>query len=198
MIEAILALVLSTIVLIGSPGPTPLALAAAGATFGIKKGLPFYFGNLIGLILVLAFASFGVVTLFDKFPSLESTLQLLGGIYICYLALKIATSPIIANQQLHNHVPKFRDGLILSMLNPKAYAAFLAIVSQFLLPITPAFLGIIVTALICLIFTAMIDFGWLWLGTLITPVMNNPIQGRILRSLFSVLMVFAVLWVFTV
>jgi len=46
MTESVLALIIATSVLLGSPGPAPLALAATSATFGIKNSLPFYFGIL--------------------------------------------------------------------------------------------------------------------------------------------------------
>ena len=38
MIEAITTLALTTALLLGSPGPAPLALAGVGASFGFKQG----------------------------------------------------------------------------------------------------------------------------------------------------------------
>lgn len=41
MLESIVSLIAATGLLLGSPGPAPLALAATGATFGIRRGAPF-------------------------------------------------------------------------------------------------------------------------------------------------------------
>ncbi len=41
MVESIVALITASALLLGSPGPAPLALAATGATYGIKGGIPF-------------------------------------------------------------------------------------------------------------------------------------------------------------
>ncbi len=41
MIEGILTLILVTTLLLGSPGPAPLALAGISAAFGIRRGMPF-------------------------------------------------------------------------------------------------------------------------------------------------------------
>lgn len=35
-------LIIMTLLLLGSPGPAPIALAATGATAGVKNGLPFF------------------------------------------------------------------------------------------------------------------------------------------------------------
>ncbi|WP_260865169.1 LysE family translocator [Shewanella sp. KCT] len=134
MLESLVSLIAATGLLLGSPGPAPLALAATGATFGIRRGAPFLAGILLGLSVAIIGASAGLAALFSNFPDLRLTFQLLGGAYIAFIAYKIASAPCT---QLDNaqQAPSFKDGFILNLLNPKAYAAFLAIFSQFLLPL---------------------------------------------------------------
>lgn len=52
MTDALLSLIITAVLLLASPGPVPIALAAAGATVGFKTGLPFMCGMLTGLSLV--------------------------------------------------------------------------------------------------------------------------------------------------
>ena len=55
-------------------------------------------------------------------------------VYICYLVWKIATAPVLDIQSASpGDSPGLRDGFILNLINPKAYAAFLSLFSQFLL-----------------------------------------------------------------
>jgi threonine/homoserine/homoserine lactone efflux protein len=196
MIEAAISLIIGTILLLGSPGPAPLALAATSATFGIRSGIPFFLGNLAGITFALVAAAVGLTALFSAFPSMKIVLQIIGGLYICYIAFKIATAPTSISERTSNIAPKFRDGVMLNILNPKGYAAFLAIFSQFLIPISPIFMAFFVTGSICFIVTATADFGWLFFGNLLGPLLRQPRQARVIRIGFGILMVTAVIWVF--
>ncbi len=198
MPEALTSLITASALLLGSPGPAPLALAGVGATFGFNRGLPFLAGILTGLCVVIIGASLGLVTLFEAFPSVRWVVQMMGGLYILYIAIKIATAPhLIGTDASKQVVPKFRDGFILNLLNPKAYAAFLALFSQFLLPVSTVSLAFLATALVCFSVAIVVDTIWLALGGLIRPLFQNPSQARVIRVLFAVLMVAAVLWAYT-
>ena len=196
MIEAAVALITGTLLLMGSPGPAPLALAATSATFGIRDGMPFYLGNLAGIAVALVSASVGLAALFSVFPSTKLILKIMGGLYICYIALKIAMAPTEPSKLNNALAPKFRDGIMLNLLNPKGYGAFMAIFSQFIMPISSISMAFVVTGTICLMVTAIVDFGWLCFGSLLGPLLKNPREGRIIRISFGVLMVLAVLWAF--
>ena len=193
MFEALFALITTTALLLGSPGPAPLALAATGATFGIKKGSPFLFGILTGLSVAILGAVVGLGALFSQFPSAKLVCQLIGAAYILYVAYKIASAPVITNQQAQM-APSFKDGFILNLLNPKAYAAFLAIFSQFLLPFENSFVGYLLTGLTCLLVATVVDCLWLAFGGLLRPIFAKPKQARFIRVFFVIAMIVAVVY----
>jgi len=196
VLESIITLVVTTTLLLGSPGPTPMALAATGATFGIKKGTWFLLGILAGLMAVIIGATFGLAVLFSAWPQAKLSVQLLGALYILYIAFKIASAPVLDSHQKSSlSPPNFVDGFILNLLNPKAYASFLAIFSQFSLPFVNQTLGFIVTAIICLLVAAVVDTIWLCLGGALRPVFERPVHARVLRVVFALLMVTAVSFV---
>jgi len=89
MFESILLLIVATSLLLGSPGPAPIALAATGATFGIKKGIPFLLGILSGLIVVIIGTTVGIATLFNAFPAVRLTVQIIGALYIFMLLKRL-------------------------------------------------------------------------------------------------------------
>ncbi|NMP30036.1 LysE family translocator [Thalassotalea sp. M1531] len=193
MVESFIVLISATALLLGSPGPAPLALAATGATFGIKKGIPFLAGILVGLSVAIVGATAGLAALFSQFPSFRVICQVIGGAYILYIAFKIASAPVIDSHKT-NIAPNFKDGFILNLLNPKAYAAFLAIFSQFLLSFSDSTIGYIVTGFTCLMVAALVDTLWLMFGGLLRPIFSNPKQARIIRVVFAILMVIAVVY----
>ena len=199
MNNAIIELVIGTVLLLGSPGPVPIALAAVSATYGIRRGLPFYFGNLSGLVVAIIAAGMGLAVLFSTFPGLKLAFQIAGGLFIVYVAWKLSSAPASSNnsREAAEHAPSFLNGLALSVLNPKAYVAFMAIFSQFMLPLSSASVSLALTGVVCLLLVVVIDFIWLSCGTIIAPLLQKPGYGRLIRILFSVAMVVAVGWAFT-
>jgi threonine/homoserine/homoserine lactone efflux protein len=197
MTESLISLISVVALLLGSPGPAPLALAAVGASFGINKGIPFLLGILSGLTIAMIGAILGLSVLFSVHPSAKTIIQIIGGIYILYIAIKIATAPVVTDDVVQSNAPTYIDGFILNLLNPKAYAAFFAIFSQFILPLENQVLAMSLTASICLIVAAIVDGIWLLLGGAIKPAFKHPVQARVLRVFFAVLMVLAVAWAFT-
>lgn len=78
-----------------SPSP---AFAATGAVFGFRGGTPFLIGILSGLAVAIVLGSVGITALFAAFPSSRLVAQICGGLYIFYLAWKIATAPVLSTQ----------------------------------------------------------------------------------------------------
>ncbi|GAA5443571.1 hypothetical protein Misp06_01748 [Microbulbifer sp. NBRC 101763] len=197
MLEALSSLIAATGLLLGSPGPAPLALAASGATFGVRQSTGFLIGILLGLCVAIVGATAGVAALLSAWPEARLTMQICGALYIGYIAFKIATAPVLVQEQsAAAQPPSLLDGFIFNLLNPKAYAAFFAIFSQFLLPIEESGFSYLATGLVCLIVAAVVDFIWLYLGGSLRPVFHKPKQARVIRVSFALLMVAAVLFVF--
>lgn len=195
--ESLFSLIIATALLLGSPGPATLALAATGATFGIKTGSRFLAGILIGLCIVILGAGLGLSALFTAFPSVRLSMQVIGGLYILYIAYKIATAPLLnAHEARQNNAPTLLDGFILNLLNPKAYAAFLALFSQFQLPMENTALGFITTGAVCFLVATIVDCIWLALGSSLRPLFESPRSAKTLRMSFASIMVVAVLFTF--
>ncbi len=196
MFEAVLSLVAASALLLGSPGPAPLALAATGATFGVRAGLPFLAGILCGLAVAIVGAALGLSALFAAFPKAALAVQIIGACYIVFIAYKIATAAVISAADQEESAPSFAQGFILNLLNPKAYAAFFAIFSQFLLPLDSSVSSYLMTGVVCFLVALLVDVVWLCLGGVIRPLFAQPKQARLLRVVFAVLMLLSVAWAF--
>ena len=195
MLEALFSLALTAMLLLGSPGPAPMALAATGATFGVRGGLPFLAGILMGLTVAILGAAAGMNALILAFPKAAIAAKIIGACYILFIAFKIATAPVITgNTTGQENTPTFIQGFILNLLNPKAYAAFFALFTQFLLPIENQFSAFALTGMVCFLMAVFVDVIWLCLGGLIGPLFAHPKQARFLRILFALLMLASVAW----
>ncbi|RLV60920.1 LysE family translocator [Parashewanella curva] len=190
MLESWITLVLTTAAFLGSPGPAPLALAAVGASSGFKRGLPFLAGILSGIAVAITIAAVGLAALFETFPKVRIVCQLIATGYILFVAYKIATAKGGVGQR--DEAPDFKDGFLLNLFNPKVYAAFLALFSQFLLPVDNVVLSYVLTGLTGFVVACIVDVIWLGAGGLLKPVFATPKRARFIRIVFAVLLVVSV------
>ena len=194
MIEALTTLIIVTALLMGSPGPAPLTLAATSATFGVRKTTPFLTGILFGLLVAIFGAIFGVAVLFKSFPDAKIIVQFLGASYLIFIAYKISISKVVISSDgvTSENRPSFLDGFILNLLNPKAYAAFFAIFSQFLLPFESIFISFLVTATVSFIVSIVVDLAWVLLGGVLKNLFDDPKSRLAVRRIFGVLIILVV------
>ncbi|GAB3685086.1 LysE family translocator [Salinisphaera aquimarina] len=194
MATAIASLVLTAALVLGSPGPAPVALAASSATFGLRRSLPFYGGIMTGLALAALASAAGLGALFSHFPNVRRVLETVAALYIVYLAYRIATASPPTDPSNAGGAPSFRDGLLLNVINPKSYAAFLAIFSQSILPVESTLWAYGLTAVTCLAVAASTNIFWMASGQLLTSWLRRPHTARLIRGVLATAMVAAVLW----
>lgn len=188
-------LVITALLLFGSPGPGPMTIVATSATFGIRQTLSLYVGILIGLAMSMVASALGLAALLSALPSVKLTLQIVGGLYVLYLAYRIATTPLDTNAAESARLT-MRDGILLNVLNPKSYAVLLVIYFRFLLPISPTIMAYVVTAGVCLAVAVVTNIFWMCLGGAIRPLVQRPLFSKWLRLAFALLMIGAVTWAF--
>ncbi|GAA0214237.1 LysE family translocator [Kangiella japonica] len=186
MLESLATLAAASALLLGSPGPVPVALAATGASFGFRKSAPFLLGIISGLSVVLCATLFGLSILLKQFPAITFTLQILSCLYLLYIAYKIgAVSSTI--QQRASEVPGYRTGFIFNIINPKAYAAMLTLLSQPLLVSNDSITVLLIASTCILLVGLLVDTLWLVLGGTLKPVFNKGNQQRVIRIVFALL-----------
>ncbi|KZX01542.1 lysine transporter LysE [Pseudoalteromonas luteoviolacea] len=194
MHEALLSLALTTFFLLGSPGPAPLALAAVGASVGVRAGRPFLFGILTGLLVAIVASATGLGALLLSFPQLTKALQIGALVYLFYVAFKIATNEG-GLSEFSSQPLGFKDGFILNLLNPKAYAACIAIFANTNIPMESAAQASVVAASTLFLVAVCVDTLWLYLGGLLHRVVKTNKQLRYLRVFFASLLVLLLLFV---
>ncbi|MER9600019.1 LysE family transporter, partial [Mesorhizobium sp. M0244] len=91
--QQLLALVLASAIVMGSPGPATISVTAVGAAFGLRDSLRYASGIVFGTILVLLVVATGIMAVLAALPKLAALLAVASAAYILYLAFKIATGP---------------------------------------------------------------------------------------------------------
>jgi threonine/homoserine/homoserine lactone efflux protein len=188
-VDGLLGFVLSGLALAGSPGPATLSLAATGAAFGARRGLGYMSGIILGMVAVMGIVATGVVGILMALPGAAPVAIALAAAYFVYLAIRIATAPPLAEQGDARAAPSFAAGAILSLVNPKGYAAMAALFSGFVFAGDHVGLD---TAAKVAVLTAVItgvNIAWLVGGAALTRFLRDPATNRAINVAFAVLLV---------
>lgn len=184
MFDALLSLIITATLLLGSPGPVPIALAAAGATVGFKKGLAFMYGMLTGLSLVILMTFLGLAALFTKFPTISHLFMVISSLFLLYIAYKIATSETLISTN-NKYILTYKTGFIINILNPKAYATMVSLLTQFTQESMVSLQQFIIAGLVVFTIALVADIIWLAIGHTIQPFFNNVKYQHCIRYFFA-------------
>lgn len=194
MIENLFALLLFLFPLAYSPGPGNMFFAAYGARFGFKATLPANFGYHIATWVVTASIGFGFATAVGTYPNLFTPLKIIGSIYVFWLAWKImSASPIQGSEEART--ARIYDGMLLLILNPKAYIIITLMFTQFLSKsnMGHTFEVIFITTIFTL--NNLIAFTlWTLIGDRIASQFRTPKTAKYLNVGFGGMLAVVALW----
>ncbi len=190
--EALGTFVLAAIAFVGSPGPNTLSLAAVGAAFNRAQGLRYLAGLSLGMAAVIAIVSSGVSGFLFALPGAAPVITAAAGLYFIYLAYRIATAPPLSTTAAPGSEPKWFEGTLLSLVNPKAYAAMAALFSSFRLVPADRFTDNVTKAAVLIPLIIIINIGWLMAGASLTRFFQNERTARAINLTFAVLLIISV------
>ena len=187
-----LIFVAAAILLIITPGPGVLSLAGVGSAFGFRAGLKYFIGLFFGNNLVGVFVISGVGALVLADPVTRTVLLVLSSIYLIYLASTIALSGSNIGFKGYTHKPGFKSGVLLQIINPKAYVVNSTMYSGFLLFENAYFLEVIIKVLIVNTIWIPVHFLWLYIGVFIKRLDLSLSIQRTINYFMAIAMVLVV------
>jgi threonine/homoserine/homoserine lactone efflux protein len=174
-------LLLSSLAVMGSPGPATISLTAAGSAYGLRRSARYLAGITAGTTIVLLAVASGVTATLLAVPGLRAVLIVASAAYILWLAYRIATAPPLPAQQAAAQAPSFTGGLFLGVANPKAWVAIAAVFASSRLAstaVTDATAKVaVLTAMIVLIMVS-----WLTAGATLAPLLRHPVGSRVINA----------------
>lgn len=190
--EAIPGFLLAAVALAGSPGPATLSLTATGAAFGARRGVAYLVGIVVGMVVVMAVVAGGLVGVLLAVPGAASVVTGLAAAYFIYLAFQIAMAPPLTEDVAQRRPPTLAGGLLLSLINPKGYAAMAALFSGFVLVRERVALDITVKMAVLVLIITAVNVAWLLAGAALTRLFRDPRANRAINVTFAVLLVASV------
>ena len=125
------AFVAAVFFLIITPGPGVLSTAGVGSGFGFKAGSRYVLGLFLGTNLVAIAVVSGLAALVLADPRIRTILFALSFSYLAYLAFRIAFAGNRVAFIERARPPGVGGGLLLQIVNPKAYAVNTALFTGF-------------------------------------------------------------------
>jgi threonine/homoserine/homoserine lactone efflux protein len=129
--ELLAALALFAFVSSITPGPNNTMLMASGANFGFRASIPHMIGVSGGFLLLVVAVGLGLGGLFAAYPELHDILAIAGGLYLLWLAWKIATTSGLGIGEAGARPQTFLQAAAFQWVNPKAWAMALGAVTAY-------------------------------------------------------------------
>ena len=110
--------------MVGTPGPANLVAMLAGVTQGFRECAGFISGLIVGKIGLNLFIGFGFGVVLAVDPVLQTAFTFASSSYMIWLAVRSWPRSVNADRSQHHTSAvkfRFRDGVIVHPLNPKAW-----------------------------------------------------------------------------
>lgn len=191
-LEIFLALLAFAFVASATPGPNNLMLLSSGVTFGFRRTIPHMLGIGIGFVLLLLAVGAGLGALLAAVPALHLALKIAGGLYLCYLAYRIATSGAPDAEDSDAKPLGFWGAVAFQWVNPKGWVMAVTAMAAYTDPGNYWLTMLIVAGAFGLVNLPSVSI-WAGLGVMLRNWLSDPVRLRVFNITMAVLLVLS-LW----
>ena len=185
--------VAAVFLLLITPGPGVLSTAGVGAAFGFRPGLRYLSGLCIGTNLVALIVVSGLAAIVLAVAWARNTLLLLSTLYLLYIAARIAFAGKKIAFIEAGEKPGLRAGLLLQLINPKAYAVNMTWFTGFVLLPQSLLLETLLKFFIINLIWIPIHLLWLAAGNMVNQLDLSPRTHFIINIAMALAMLVVVM-----
>src|SRR5690606_8278943 len=115
-----------------------LMLMASGVNFGFRRTIPHMLGIGVGFLTLLLGVGLGLGAALTAFPALHLALQVAGGVYLLYLAWRVASTRSLGDGASASTRPMtLLEAAAFQWINPKAWVMALTGIAVYSSPESP-------------------------------------------------------------
>jgi len=194
MLQTTIALVIFLFPLAYSPGPGNMFFAANGARFGLRATLPANLGYHLATWIMTAAIGFGFIAVMNGYPRVFTILKTAGSLYVLWIAWRMFRSGTITNLGAAKPAG-FLDGVVLLVLNPKAYVIIALMFAQFLeQTAVDRWTAVILITTVFTLNNFLAFIVWTTVGNAIAMQFRTPNSARKLNRVFGVVLAAVAVW----
>ncbi|WP_163836281.1 LysE family translocator [Spartinivicinus ruber] len=178
-----------------SPGPANVVFAANGANVGVRKSLPLLLGVDFIFLIKSILVGVGFGSTLALYPQSLLYLQVIGSLYIFWLAIKFI-KPVNKSSSTLNSNLGFKDGVILQLVNSKGWLLVALMFTLFTDQSAKEYgeYGIAILIVMLALLNITSHFIWIWMGSLIIKLIKNTYWAKYLNAGFALSLVLVGLW----
>lgn len=191
-LEIILSLLLFAFTTSVTPGPNNMMLLASGVNFGFRRSIPHMCGIGVGFFLLLLCIGFGLGAVLTAFPPIFIALKIAGGLYLLWIAWKIATSRSLGEGKAGAEPMSFRAAAAFQWVNPKAWVMAVSAVAAYTNPQNYTLTVGIVGAVFALVNVPSVSV-WAGFGSVLREWLSHPLRLKWFNITMAILLVLS-LW----
>jgi threonine/homoserine/homoserine lactone efflux protein len=174
-LDVFLALLLFAFVSSITPGPNNLMLLASGVNFGFLRTTPHMLGIGFGFLFLLLCVGFGLGALLTAFPAVHTALKVIGGLYMLYLAWRIAMTRSMGAATASARPMTFLEAAAFQWVNVKAWVMALTAMSLYTSTERPFLSVLLVGGAFALVNVPSVA-TWAGFGTAMRGFLSDPVR----------------------
>lgn len=190
--EILVALIVFAFISSITPGPNNLMLMTSGINFGVRRTVPHMLGVTSGFTLMIAMIGLGLMQLIQAVPGSMMVITILSGLYLLYMAWKIATTD---TSQARDDVTTSRSkpftfvqAALFQWVNPKAWTMALTAISAYA-PKSQGWIGVLMVAGVFGIVNLPATGTWAVMGSKMRRFLGDPMRMKTFNIIAASLLV---------
>ena len=199
MLEYFLPLLMICCIQSGTPGPNNIMLTASGKNFGYIRTIPHMMGVVIGFLSLIIFLSLGLIAIFNEYPLIQTALQLVGSIYLLYLAYRIFFSVNSFGESKSKPIT-FIESSLFQYVNPKGVMMAITTISIYTDTKNFYFIdtfnqGIFYILIAFTISNILAVLTWTSVGVFLNNFIKSDRSIKLFNGFMSILLVLTIIWI---
>lgn len=192
MLSQLLAMMMFAIVGAVTPGPVNLIATSTAMNRGMRTALMYVAGASVAYALVVFLCGLLMHSIALALPKLQLTMQIVGSLFILYLAYKIFSAPIASLQLRERYLVGFWSGVFTQMVNPKAWLVAMSGISLYVIGARDEMLLLLMFTTISLA-ACLTGVGvWALLGRVLTHHLQDSTKQLVFNKVMAGLLAVSV------
>ncbi|AFS77603.1 lysine exporter protein LysE [Gottschalkia acidurici 9a] len=174
-----------------TPGPANIEILYIVNNFGARKAMEYTYGATTAFSILLVISAILNTTLMTIVPKILVFMQIIGGIYMLYLAYKIYKND--TSKSIEKHSATFMSGFLMQFVNPKILMFTMTVIPMFITPYYQSSVILSISVITITIIGFLSFITWLLFGTIFKRFLNK--YEKIINIIMALFLVYSAIMI---
>ncbi|MEK5255536.1 LysE family transporter [Paenibacillus sp. FSL F4-0125] len=183
----IISFLIYCIVVTFTPGPTNIVILSSVQRSGAKKTMNYVYGATVAFGLLLILSTLLNRVLVEVIPNILIFMQIIGSLYMLYLAYKIFKMGSMEEQSNSN--ADFWPGFLMQLVNPKVLLFTLTVIPSYVMPFYTSSITLTLFVIIVTLIGFLGFITWIIFGAIFRSFLQH--HQKVLNTLMALFLVYS-------